>query len=40
MINIPFNLENFKVLPRTRNANPFDFNKAIAGLMKLVSGLD
>ena len=28
------------ILPRTRNANPFGFNKAISGLIKLVSGLN
>ena len=28
------------VLPRSRNANPFGSNKAISGLMKLVSSLN
>ena len=31
---------NTHVLPRTRNANPFGFNKAISGLMALATGLN
>ena len=37
---VPGGQEQWYVLPRTRNANPFGFNKAISGPMKLVSGLN